>query len=133
MIFHLRRLVLPMVALLATASIAIAQAPASARVRVLSAEGAPVSGALVALLHGGGSIAAEGLSTAIRGRAGDYLALPNGRTVHPQDIARDSYRAAPWIKQLQVVLQAADRFEPYPGLSSISRPVGCTGVPSAPS
>lgn len=49
--------------------------------------------------------------SAIRGRSGDYLALPNGRTVHPQDIARDSYRAAPWIKQLQVVRQAADRFE----------------------
>ena len=56
MIFHSRRVFLPMVALLATASIAIAQAPASTRVRVRSAEGAPVAGALVALLEGGGRI-----------------------------------------------------------------------------
>ena len=48
---------------------------------------------------------------AIQGRTADFLSLPNGRVVHPQDIARDSYRAAHWIKQLQVVQQAVDRFE----------------------
>lgn len=45
----------------------------------------------------------------IRGRAADYLTLPHGGMVHPQDIARDSYRAAPWIKQLQVVQESVDR------------------------
>lgn len=75
MIFHLRRVFLPMVVVLATASIAIAQAPASARVRVRSAEGAPVAGALVALLDGGGSIAAEGLSNEAGARS---LSAPAG-------------------------------------------------------
>jgi phenylacetate-CoA ligase len=46
----------------------------------------------------------------IRGRAADYLKLPGGRLVHPQDIARESYIAAPWIKQLQVVQEEVDRF-----------------------
>ena len=46
----------------------------------------------------------------IRGRAADYLRLPGGRLVHPQDIARESYHAAQWIKQLQVVQEAVDRF-----------------------
>ena len=48
---------------------------------------------------------------AIQGRTADFLSLPNGRVVHPQDIARDSYRAAHWIKQVQVVQQATDRLE----------------------
>ena len=45
----------------------------------------------------------------IRGRTADYLDLPNGGRVHPQDIARDSYIVARWIKQLQVVQETADR------------------------
>jgi phenylacetate-CoA ligase len=48
---------------------------------------------------------------AIQGRTADFLSLPNGRFVHPQDIARDSYLAAHWIRQLQVVQQTVDRFE----------------------
>ena len=47
----------------------------------------------------------------IQGRTADFLSLPNGRIVHPQDIAFYSYRAARWIKQLQVVQQTLDRFE----------------------
>jgi hypothetical protein len=30
--------------------------------------------------------------------------------VHPQDIARESYFAAPWIRQLQVVQDEIDKF-----------------------
>ncbi len=47
----------------------------------------------------------------IQGRTADFLSLPNGRLVHPQDIARDSYRAGHWIRNLQVVQHAIDHFE----------------------
>ena len=47
----------------------------------------------------------------IQGRTADFLSLPNGRLVHPQDIARDSYRAGHWIRHLQVVQLAVDKFE----------------------
>lgn len=47
----------------------------------------------------------------VRGRSADYLTLSGGRLVHPQDIARDAYLAAPWIRQLQVVQDASDRLE----------------------
>ena len=46
----------------------------------------------------------------IKGRVADYLKLPNGRLVHPQDVARESYHAALWIRQLQVVQDELDKF-----------------------
>ena len=39
----------------------------------------------------------------IQGRSGQYLNLPSGRRVHPQDIVRMSFIAATWIRNLQVV------------------------------
>ena len=59
----------------------------------------------------GGCSCGSPLSTIreIRGRTADYLTLPNGGKVHPQDIARDAYLAALWIGQLQVVQEAANR------------------------
>jgi phenylacetate-CoA ligase len=39
----------------------------------------------------------------VRGRTGEYLSLPQGRRVHPQDIVRMSFIAATWIRNLQVV------------------------------
>ncbi len=48
--------------------------------------------------------------TQVKGRAADYLMLPNGKRVHPQDLARDSYFAASWIRQLQVVQEEPGRF-----------------------
>jgi phenylacetate-CoA ligase len=39
----------------------------------------------------------------VKGRAGVYFNLPNGRRVHPQDIVRMSFIAASWIQNLQVV------------------------------
>ncbi len=47
----------------------------------------------------------------VRGRSADYLKLPKGKLVHPQDIAREAHMAAPWIRQLQVVQDQIGRFE----------------------
>ena len=46
----------------------------------------------------------------VKGRAADFLMLPNGKRVHPQDLARESFFAAPWIRQLQVVQEEIGRF-----------------------
>ncbi|MGK2960768.1 MAG: phenylacetate--CoA ligase family protein, partial [Gemmatimonadaceae bacterium] len=46
----------------------------------------------------------------VTGRVADYLRLPNGRLVHPQDIARESYYVARWIRQLQVVQDELGKF-----------------------
>ena len=47
----------------------------------------------------------------VKGRSADYLVLPNGRRMHPQDIARESFHAATWIRQLQVVQHGPGRLE----------------------
>ncbi len=39
----------------------------------------------------------------IQGRTGEYFNLREGRRVHPQDIVRMSFIAAPWIRNLQVI------------------------------
>lgn len=47
--------------------------------------------------------------TAIRGRIADQFPLPNGRVIHPQDIARVSAIAGDWIRQLQVTQESVGR------------------------
>ena len=47
----------------------------------------------------------------ISGRVVDLIELPGGRKIHPQDVSRESFIAAPVIRTLQVVQHALDRIE----------------------
>jgi phenylacetate-CoA ligase len=47
----------------------------------------------------------------ISGRVVDLIPLSGGRKVHPQDISRESFIAAPVIRGLQVVQHALDRID----------------------
>ncbi len=47
----------------------------------------------------------------ISGRVVDLISLADGRKIHPQDVSRESFIAAPVIRTLQVVQHALDRIE----------------------
>ena len=47
----------------------------------------------------------------IEGRTADLMLLIGGRKVHPQDISRESFIAAPVIRTLQVVQHSLDRID----------------------
>ena len=45
----------------------------------------------------------------IDGRTIDYLELPDGRSIHPYRILGPTIRAAPWVRQYQLLQEAPDR------------------------